>query len=217
MDVMAAYYADQIRRTLSDGPCHLAGWSTGGIFAYEVARQLTQQGLTVGSLAFFDTPTPAIFQNVDLDDDARFLYDLVNFSNWFANAQMQVSYASLRELDPEEALRVVLEQAKEHDVLPVSATVPYLRQRIDACKDHVRAIRAYQPLAFEQSVTLFKPTDSTALTKASGQELAWDLGWGSILGDQLTIVEAPGDHFSMMTGDDVGRLSDQLQACLHAG
>ena len=81
----------------------------------------------------------------------------------------------------------------------------------------IRGIGSGINQAFEQSVTLFKPTDSTALTRASGQELAWDLGWGNILGDRLTVVEAPGDHFSMMTGDDVGRLSDQLQACLHAG
>ena len=96
MPEMAADYVAVIRGIQPTGPYYLAGWSTGGIFAYAMAVLLRQQGAAVAPLVLFDSPTPAIFRDVDLDDDARFLFDLVNFSNRFAGADMQVSYEALR-------------------------------------------------------------------------------------------------------------------------
>ncbi len=42
-----------------------------------------------------DTPLPAVFKNVDLCDDARFLVDLVEFANYFAGTSMEISYEAL--------------------------------------------------------------------------------------------------------------------------
>ena len=83
-----------------------------------IANQLPAQEKGGCELIFLDTPTPAIFQKVDLNDDARFLYDLVNFSNWFAGTDMRVSYQQLRRQDLEASLRDVLQTAKEQGVLP---------------------------------------------------------------------------------------------------
>ena len=41
-------------------PIHLAGWSTGGIFALAVAHFLEQDGSDLAPLVLFDTPTPSI-------------------------------------------------------------------------------------------------------------------------------------------------------------
>jgi thioesterase domain-containing protein len=40
------------------GPNYLTGWSAGGVFAYEMARQLRSRGKEVPLLTLFDTNSP---------------------------------------------------------------------------------------------------------------------------------------------------------------
>ncbi|MDJ0901106.1 MAG: amino acid adenylation domain-containing protein [Xenococcus sp. MO_188.B8] len=55
---MAEFYISQIRTIQPEGPYYLAGLSTGGLIAWEIARQLEKQGQSVGLLALFDTYGP---------------------------------------------------------------------------------------------------------------------------------------------------------------
>lgn len=53
---MAKRYVDHIVALEPDGPFHLAGFSTGGIIAYEVARQLQLRERVVASLVMIEAP-----------------------------------------------------------------------------------------------------------------------------------------------------------------
>jgi thioesterase domain-containing protein/SAM-dependent methyltransferase len=55
---MAAQYVSEIRALQPEGPYFLAGPSAGGIWAFEVARQLDAQRQKVGLVALLDTPCP---------------------------------------------------------------------------------------------------------------------------------------------------------------
>ncbi|PWR17834.1 non-ribosomal peptide synthetase [Zavarzinia compransoris] len=55
LSAMAADYAGEIERLWPAGPCHLLGWSVGGIVAHEVAVQLRRQGREVGLVAMLDS------------------------------------------------------------------------------------------------------------------------------------------------------------------
>ncbi|OHB69486.1 MAG: hypothetical protein A2V70_10225 [Planctomycetes bacterium RBG_13_63_9] len=223
MDEMVDDYLRSIREVQPEGPFHLAGWSTGGIFAYEMARRLAEEGVPAGMLALFDSPMPSIFSNVDLGDDARFLYDLVNFANWFAGAKMSVSYDELHSQGPEQRLETVLHEAKRHRVVPADVSADHIRRLIEVCKTHVRIVMDYTPVPFQQHLHIFRPMDTSALSEASGQSVDQDLGWGSVVGQNLTLREVPGNHFSMMTGENADQLAELLANCLqqtcveHAG
>ncbi len=52
---MARAYLTEIRRVYPSGPYHLAGYSFGGIVAFEMAQQLRSSGLPVGLLGLIDT------------------------------------------------------------------------------------------------------------------------------------------------------------------
>ncbi|KAM0278167.1 hypothetical protein ACHAO9_012273 [Fusarium lateritium] len=56
-DLTASYVAE-IRRRQPHGPYSLAGWSAGGIAAYDAAQQLVNQGETVQHLILIDSPNP---------------------------------------------------------------------------------------------------------------------------------------------------------------
>lgn len=206
---LAADYVALVRGYQTAGPYLLMGWSTGGIFAYEMARQLIDAGQSV-DLTFIDTPTSAILEHVDLYDDARFLYDLVNFSNWFSGVSIRIEYAELKEMRSTEALDRILHETKQHGILPVSATRDDLERRIDMCRHHLRAAMNYQPQSINQRVSMYRPQQSAVLSLASGRQLTDDLGWAPILGGHLHIQRVSGDHFSMLTGPNAQQLASAI-------
>src|SRR5262249_37663095 len=58
IEEMAADYLHAIRAVQESGPYSLGGWSMGGLIAFEMARQLEQQGEQVAAVALFDTLSP---------------------------------------------------------------------------------------------------------------------------------------------------------------
>lgn len=65
---LAARYLRELREVQPSGPYQLAGASFGGVVAYEMAQQLTRDGVQVTSLSLLDSPAPG--QLGGLDDAA---------------------------------------------------------------------------------------------------------------------------------------------------
>lgn len=214
IDQMVDQYARSIQDESPDGPYCLMGWSTGGIFAYEIARRFREDGRPVQALIMIDTPLPVVFENVDLDDKAKFLVDLVEFANYFAGTTMEISYEALHQLSEEQAISTVLSLAIEHGVLPTKTTHDYLRRLIDVCRQHVSNLQSYQPPACEMQVDLLRPIDTDVLSAATRQSHADDLGWGRLV--TLRSHWVPGHHFTMMTGPNAAALADKVEALLRA-
>ncbi len=71
---MARAYLEEIRRIQPVGPYHLAGYSFGGILAFEMAQQLRSVGLQVGLLGLVDT--------VEWHYAARVISELSFWDSW---------------------------------------------------------------------------------------------------------------------------------------
>ena len=149
-----------------------------------------------------------------MTDDARFLYDVVNFSNYFAGAEMAVSYEKLRCQHPDERIRTVLDEAIKHKVVPPDVSTEHIRRLIDVCRAHSRAIMEYEPPKLAQEVHIFRPAEVSVLKEASGQEIAADLGWDSFATERFNFYQVPGDHFSMMTGENAVKLARLIRECI---
>jgi amino acid adenylation domain-containing protein len=54
LTILAGNYLRQLRAIQPSGPYHFAGHSSGGLMVFEIARQLREQGETVGLLALLD-------------------------------------------------------------------------------------------------------------------------------------------------------------------
>src|SRR5205814_1524831 len=55
VEEMAASYVEVIRAAQPDGPVAVAGYSLGGLVAYEIARRLRATGTAVDALGLIDT------------------------------------------------------------------------------------------------------------------------------------------------------------------
>lgn len=205
---------DDYRRTIQkrcpDGPYHLVGWSTGGIFAYEIARQLQAAGASVPALIMVDTPRPSVLAKVDLNDNAKFLFDLVEFANYFSGANMQVTYEALQRLDKPSALQLVLNLAMEHGVLPAQTSPDAVERLINVCREHVRVLQDYEPPATSFRVHLLRPEDTSILSEASGQDHSDDFGWSDLVA--LRLHRVPGHHFTMMKDANAIRIASLIES-----
>ncbi len=212
IDEMIDDYVETIRESEPEGPYCLMGWSTGGIFGYEIARRLANEELPVQALVMIDTPLPVVFQDVDLQDHAKFLVDLVEFANYFAGTSMELDYEELKRQDNRQAIARVLSLGIEHRVLPPSATGEYLERLINVCKRHVEFLQTYRPPKCGLTVELLRPEDTGMLSEATGQSYADDLGWSEFA--QLRVHQVPGHHFTMMTGTNAPVLADKIEELL---
>ncbi len=59
---LAAYFAHEIRAFQPLGPYAIAGYCAGGTLAFELARQLLQQGVSLHGLALFGSPFPTWYR-----------------------------------------------------------------------------------------------------------------------------------------------------------
>jgi len=66
VEALARFAIEEIRRYTPNGPYLIAGHCTGGIVAFEVARQLTAAGHEVPLVALIGTPFPYLFNRIPL-------------------------------------------------------------------------------------------------------------------------------------------------------
>ncbi|EWG41233.1 hypothetical protein FVEG_03379 [Fusarium verticillioides 7600] len=76
-------YLSEVRRRQPSGPYHLAGWSAGGVSAFDAARQLVSEGEVVESLILIDSPNP-----VGLGKLPKRMYDFLEKSGIFGAFEM---------------------------------------------------------------------------------------------------------------------------------
>jgi thioesterase domain-containing protein len=64
IEQLAAYFAAQIRAFRPGGPYIIAGHCAGGMTAFELARQLQQEGAPIGLVVLFGAPYPTRFRRL---------------------------------------------------------------------------------------------------------------------------------------------------------
>lgn len=212
MEEMIADYIAAMRDLQPAGPYYLAGWSAGGVFAFALAQALECAGEEVALIAMFDAPLPSIFDGVKVDDDARFLCELVSFASRFSGNDLQINHAELSKLPPDEQFPFALAEARRSGIIPAETPEPFIRRLVRAGEANVRVLQGYEPKRLTTPIRLFVPASKTALADLSGVRPPSDedLGWSTRIGQAVELQEVPGDHFSMMVGEGATAIAQCL-------
>ena len=198
---MAAYYVEAIRGMQPDGPYRLAGYSFGGVVAFEVAQQLVAQSGNVTLVGLFD----AIEWN-----HMRKVERSLGYRERFA-----ASMAQLAEDFPEDSrlrLFVRLFAAKDSGVVvrlfqrlgwPVT-------QKVGGIEDvNAFAGANYKPKIYPGRVTLFRSTIRAGIDRDDQF-----LGWGDLAAGGVEVHHVPSTHFDILQEPGVRVLSEKLRQCL---
>ena len=198
---MARDYVSEIRQVQPNGPYLLSGFSGGGITAYEIARQLEAEGDTVAVLAMLDTPLPvrpALSRRdkalIKLQEFRRkgFSY----FGEWAAN-------------------RLAWEVSKRAAQTPEPTAAQFNNTKIEQA--FRQAVAAYRTPDWSGNLVLFRPPLDRHWKVSRGQYVSAEREYVMHDNDwtrhapNLTVIEVPGDHDSMVLAPNVRVLAAKLQ------
>jgi thioesterase domain-containing protein len=201
VEEMARLYAGLIRTEQPEGPYLLGGWSIGGVVAFEIARQLRDQGEEVALLALIDSHAPDD-SDQEVPDELTLLAGLA-MDLGLRLDRVSVDRERLERMVPDERLEHLLEAAKRHQVVPPDLELDQLRTIFQVYRSNAQAMTAYVPRAYSGPITLLK-------AREQGGDAAPDLGWGRLAAEKLTVQEVPGDHFTIVREPNVGGVAQEI-------
>jgi amino acid adenylation domain-containing protein len=191
---MAALYAAALREVQPRGPYRIAGWSMGGIVAFELARQLEAQGETTEVLAVIDATAPGRWDEEpefrSADWMALFATALEQIYEVEIPPEIELPDVDLATLDLDAALGIALDLGRKVGLLSPTLEPAELRRLFERFRANRSSLRTYRgPYSYGGEIHLFRATDGmTALAEDP------TLGWGELLNGRVRIFDVPGDH-----------------------
>ena len=202
---IASAYGALLRDRFRDEPFTLAGWSFGGVIAFEVARLLERAGHAVARLVLIDSLAPQI---------GRPPADESSLARWFfADFDPEVlSRAPPAGADPFAAL---FEELRAAGRLPRAVGLAALRESYAVFRRHVGALASYVPERYPGAIDLIV---ADAVFATDGAMLGAftvppDRGWSALAGE-VHRASTPGTHYSVLTASSAKGLAIQLLAAL---
>ncbi|MHB1177197.1 MAG: amino acid adenylation domain-containing protein [Daejeonella sp.] len=206
---MAAYYISEILRQNPSGPYALAGFSFGGIIAFEMAKQLKAMNKEVKMLGMFDTYAN---QSDRYDGMGKKIY---NRSRYLVK-QLLYTFTLLRE-DPKRAIEYKTEAIKRR-LIQLYWKMKYGNdQKQEGFFGYSNSIDIKNIQAWEKYI--FTPySGSIELFRAKKRTFYMDdfeyLGWKPLALQGVRIHEISGEHNYIFAPPNDQEFAGILQACL---
>ncbi len=198
---LAAGYLAQVLQVQPRGPYHLAGWSFGGLVAFEMARQLRQRGRRLGRVVLFGSHLPP---DVEPPFPSSREFILKALRERLAE-HGDATADTFTDLDQAfEAARRAGLVAPGQDYASFLAV---MEDQERTYRRHVLMARAYRARGRLPHLVLFDPLD-TSLDDV-GRFPAW-----TTVADQVDRVTVPGNHFTMLAPAHVRAVAHRLRPLL---
>lgn len=223
---MAAHYIQALQRVQPAGPYLLAGWSMGGVVAFEMAQQLQQTGQEVALLAILDSVAPlpetnqaANDQTLDPENDQITALILREVTQAFGKT-LDISADFLQRQQSEEAqLSYIMAQLQAADIVmsqeEVVQMLAYGRRYALVYRRNMAAQSSYRPQPYTGRITLFRAAeldpDDLARNPLYGDPC---YGWNQLASEPVELHLVPGGHHSMVYEPYVQPLATQVQDCI---
>jgi aspartate racemase len=196
----AGTYIRAMKKIQPHGPYWLAGYSYGGLIAYEMAVQLLSAGESVAFLGLFDTVNPSfpvrqysLFERAEVYWNAHRRRSLPERVGMFLT-RIREGLATRR-------------RVREETLVARSGALsaPHSEIRMLQIRDaHEKAMRIYQPRPLAARLTLLRTTELD-----DKYEMPEDYGWGRLV-SSLEIVKLPGRHLTMFEHPHVAQVASEL-------
>ncbi|BAZ14305.1 amino acid adenylation domain-containing protein [Calothrix sp. NIES-4071] len=217
---MAACYIEALRTIQPNGPYFLAGWSFGGLVAFEMAQQLHKSGDEVALLALLDTRAPVSSNQYHITDSLKYIFTVAARNIW--SFLLDYCYLLLasnnnkfikriasnilsRFMQGDTAIANLISEESESQILNELTIRPMVR----IFQANTKAALNYNPQVYPKRITLFKTNPQS---KGAVQNL--NFGWDILTSSEVDTHILPGNHLNMMKTPNVETLAQKLKACL---
>ena len=199
---LAALYVGAIQADLPPGPCQLAGWSSGGLVAFEMCRQIEAAGGSVMQLTTIDAPSP--WKGDPVDDSVLLQWFLQDLNLGVNVAALGAGPAASSLAD---ALMVLNAHRREADQLHIDQIEPIW----NVFRAMLRAGQSYEPGPVRSDILVLKATTMAVDEFAHHPAQALpDWGWTPFTTGKVTCMQIPGDHYSIFRNDGMALMSEAM-------
>jgi len=218
---MAADYIREIQKLQPRGPYSIVGNCTGGIVAYEIARQLEAQGQKIALLALMDTNRPSLslylsYRWKRLGDIKMLIAPWHRFKHSYYMARARYHGRKIVGLRWHEvlpysrsrlatALQAMQQSHPQKMVEPDRDVDVPTRCRPAIQATYERALRRYRPGLLHGRMTL--------IVNQEAHRRNPDLGWSDLVSEGIEIYKSRGDHESYIR-EHVQAVAEQLESIL---
>jgi len=202
IEAMAARYVEEVRRTAGSGPYLLAGWSMGGLVAFEMARALVAGGHKLGMLALLDAhlpPRPRPRED-EIPALARFAADLARV----AGRDLTGLQDELLKRDRAGQLALVWEVLEREGLVSDDTTRDELLRRLTLFERNAAAAAAFTVRDLATRMLLLAAA-------GAGEPASLARAWERASGADVTLHVVPGDHYGMLAREHVRTVADVLE------
>ncbi len=198
LDDMAARYLVAIREAQPAGPYHLAGFSLGGVIAYEIAWRLRAAGEEVALLALIDAGAPG-YAPEGLARAALHASEFLHRWPWTWPAYLVRRWRNRRARQRKDA------------ALYRSRTEGDLGARLERLATEILpgAKPGYAPKPYDGRVVLFRCTEERLLWRRVPE-----MGWRDLVAGGIEIHDIAATHQYLMQEPSVVELAERLETCL---
>ncbi|UVM29704.1 non-ribosomal peptide synthetase [Pseudomonas sp. B21-021] len=222
MECLATRLVEVIRARQPHGPYRLAGWSFGGVLAYEIAAQLLGMDESVAFVGLIDTyvprladPNKAQWNDVHVHKRQLLLHCTAHWAGHETQGQQALARLAVLQTELEQwAFADLFNHCHEQQLLrpELAAVSPedawhYLDREVA----HGHALAHYRINPIRLPLHLLRATERSAPMS----RLSLTRGWAEELpGVELNCIDVPGDHQSMMKAPHVQALGQALTQAL---
>ena len=204
VEEMAFHYIREMKTIQPHGPYFLAGYSFGGIIAFEIAQQLRSRGENVALLAMLDTCVPNSSTRLPFRKRV-----LVHVDNLLEQGPKYLSY-KLAAWGKHSKHNI---REKYMHFLGIKEPLPEDDKHLEVMDANVQALIKYTFQPYSDRIILFRTDDKTR-TEAVGEQYDLQFGWGSIVSGGIEIHLIPGTHNTFLSEPHVEVLAKKLKDCL---
>ncbi|WP_281337148.1 non-ribosomal peptide synthetase [Flavobacterium eburneipallidum] len=209
IEAMAACYIDSMLKANPKGPYAVAGFSFGGVVAFEMARQLKEQGKTVSAIALLDTYVDSSYYEATYERKkrARYLdrtYKRLNFLK-----QMLTSWSMLK-LRFNSKKDHILKNHFGVNKNPLSEQELVAQEEFEIAAAMVdKIVDRYHLKPQDLEVDLFRSKDDPNFKLDPIY-----LGWKKAASRGINIHNIPGNHLNMVAPPNDKILAKEIQNLL---
>jgi amino acid adenylation domain-containing protein len=206
---IAAALVSRLREAQPQGPYYIAGLCVNGVVAYEMARQLHDEGQEVALLALFDAQNPEYYQDFSQEGRALVLFRKTRFHltklwrhGW--GGLPDFFWGRLAGI----SLRLSVLRWRAHHALGLKVAEKHL-QELDTIVHPASYL--YRPKPYPGKVIFFQSTDWPAC-----RYFDFYASWDSVVTGDFEVHKIAGGHQSMFYEENVEVVASKLRACLSA-
>ena len=195
MDEVVSHYMDEICRIFPAGPFLLGGFSSGGVIAFEIARQLRARHHEVGFLSMLDTVCPTYF---------RSKLPFWNFSavgNFVANLPFWFYY---RWVAAQEKIPKIRRFFKDIIVPGTGTNSESISVPHNVVQESIRWLRDYAIKPYDGRIVFYRAR-ARLLMVVSGLDKEWEK-----YSKELDVYTIPGSHLDILKEPYVRVLAEKI-------